>query len=124
EVGEDGGVLVRHRVADGVGDVDRGGPRLDGLLDDLGEEVELGARGVLRRELDVGAVGARPADALDGPAEDLVLGHVQLELAVYGAGGEEDVDARARGLGQGGPGAVDVGVVAARQAADYRAVDL
>ena len=65
-----------HGVADGVGDVDRGGAGLDGLLDDLGEEIELGAGGVFGRELDVVAVAAGPLDAFDGAADDLLLGHL------------------------------------------------
>ena len=94
EMGDGGGVLAGHGVADGVGDVDRGGAGLDDALDDLGEEVELGAGGVFGRELDVVADGLGALDALDGPADDLVLGHLELELAVDGAGGQEDVDAR------------------------------
>ncbi len=54
------GVLEGRRVADGVGDVHRGGPGLDGRLDDLAEEVELGPRGVLGAELDVRAIAPRP----------------------------------------------------------------
>ena len=53
QMADGGGVLARHRVADRVGDVDRGGAGLDGPLDDLGQEVQLGAGGVLGRELDV-----------------------------------------------------------------------
>ena len=40
------------------------------------EEVELGAGGVLGRELDVVAVALGPLHALDGPLDDLVLGHL------------------------------------------------
>ena len=46
--------LGRDRVADGVGDVDRRGAGLDDRLVDLEQEVELGARGVLGGELDLG----------------------------------------------------------------------
>jgi hypothetical protein len=49
---------------------------------------------------------------------------VQLELAVDGAGGQEDVDARAGGVAQRLPGAVDVGGVAPGQPADDRAAHL
>ena len=57
EMGDGGGVLAGHGVADRVGDVDGGGADLDDALDDLGEEVQLGAGGVFRRELDVIADG-------------------------------------------------------------------
>ena len=124
EMRDGGGVLARHGVADGVGDVDRRGAGFDDALDDLGEEVELGAGGVFRRELDVVADGLGALDALDGPADDLVLGHLELELAMDGAGGQEDVDARPRRIAERCPGAVDVVGVAAGQAADDRALDL
>ena len=71
------------------------------LLDDLGQEVQLGAGGVLGREFDVVAVALGPLDALDGSADDLFLGHLELEFAMDGAGGEEDVDARLGGVAQG-----------------------
>ena len=45
--------LVRHRVPDGVGHVDRGGALLDRGPDHVQQELEPGARGVLRRELHV-----------------------------------------------------------------------
>ena len=72
QVADDGGVWLGHRVADGVGDVERGRAGLDGLLDDLGEEIEFGAGGVLGRELDVLAALAGALDALDGPLDDLL----------------------------------------------------
>ena len=50
---QEGRVLGRDRVSDGVGDVHRGRARVDGRLDDLGEEIDLGPRGVLGAELDV-----------------------------------------------------------------------
>ena len=51
-------VLLRRRVADGVGDVDHVGALGDGDLADLGREIDIGAGRVHRRELDVLAVGA------------------------------------------------------------------
>jgi hypothetical protein len=44
--------------------------------------------------------------------------HLQLELAMDRAGGQEDVNPRPLGVLERLPGAVDVGVVAAGQAAD------
>ena len=88
------GVLERRRIADGVRDVDRGGAGLDGRLDDLAEEVELGPRGVLGAELDVRTARLGPPDALDRLLDDLRLGHPQLVLAVDRRGGQEDVDSR------------------------------
>src|SRR5437660_5029689 len=53
-----------------------------------------GARGILGREFDILAITLGPLHGLNGPANDLVLGHVELELAVNSARGQEDVDAR------------------------------
>ena len=53
QLAQEGRVLVRHRVADGVGDVDRRGALVDRDLHHLGGELDVGAGGVHRRELDV-----------------------------------------------------------------------
>ena len=66
QVAEELGELIRHGVAHGVGDVHGGGAGLDGRLDHLGQELELGARGVLGRELHVLAELARELHAVDG----------------------------------------------------------
>src|SRR5581483_10240988 len=63
-------------------------------------------------------------DALAGPTDDLLLGHLQLELAMDGAGGEEDMDAAARGVAERLAGARDVSPVATGQAADHRPLHL
>ena len=52
------------------------------------------------------------------------LSILQLELAVDGAGGQEDVDPRPLGVLDGLPGPVDVGLAAAGQPADDRAADV
>ena len=119
-----GRILGGRGIADGVGDVDGGRTGLDGRLDDFAEEIELGPGGVLGGKLDVGAVAPGPAHAGHGPLDDLRGGHAQLVLAVDGRGCQEDVDPRLLGVFHGLPGAVDVLVVAPRQAADGRAGDL
>jgi hypothetical protein len=116
--------LGRHGVADGVGDVHRGGAGLDSGLDDVAEEVDLGARGVLGAELDVVAIRLCTFHAHDGPLDDLLAGHLQLVLAVDGRGGQEHVDARLQRELEGLPGAVDVAVAAPGQATHGRPDDL
>ena len=124
QVAEQFAELVRHRVADRVGNVDGGGAGLDGGLDHARQEIQLGARGVLGRELHVVAVLAGDLHGLDGAAHDLVLRHVQLVLAVDRAGGEEHVQAMPRrGLQRLG-GLLDVGARAARQPRDDRPLHL
>ena len=68
QVAEQLGELIGHGVADRVGNVHRRRAGLDDGFDDLRQEVELGARGVLGRELDVVAELARDLHALDGGA--------------------------------------------------------
>ena len=48
QVAEQLGELIGHGVADRVRDVDRAGAGLDRGFDHLGQELQLGARGVLR----------------------------------------------------------------------------
>jgi hypothetical protein len=64
--------------ADGVGDVDGGGPGLDGDGDHLEEELGVGAGAVLGGELDVFGEGAGEADRLGGLVESLVAGDAEL----------------------------------------------
>ena len=102
---------------------DRRGPGGDGRLDHLAEEIGLGPGGVLGRELDVRAIARRPPHARHRLANDLVLVHLQLVLAMDGAGGQEDVDPRPLGRTHGFPSAVDVFVAAAGQPANRRPAD-
>ena len=44
-----------HRVADGIGHIDRCGARVDGGFDHLREKLEFGGRCVFGREFHVGA---------------------------------------------------------------------
>ena len=124
EMADGGGVLLGNGIANGVGDVDGGGPGGDRLFHDLGQEIELGAGRVFGRKLHVLQIALGPLDAGDGAAHDLFLGHAQLEFAMDGAGGQEHVDARPLRLLQGLPGAIDVVVVAPGQAANRRPVHL
>ena len=87
-------------------------------------EVTFGADGVFRRELDVVAIPRRSLHAGHSPLDDLLSGHPQLELAMDGAGGEEDVNPRLFGVLQRFPRSIDICVVAAGQPADGRAADV
>ncbi len=82
------------RVADRVGDVDRRRALLDGDRDHLGGELEVGARGVHRRELDV--VDERLGVRDRGPrlGQDVLARVLQLVLDVDVRRRDEGVDAR------------------------------
>ena len=122
EVREDFVKLFRHRVADGIGDINRRGARVDGGFNDLREKLEFRARGVFRRELHIGAKTACERHAFDRLLDDLLLRHVEFVFAMNGAGGEEDVDAWTGGILQRAPCGLDVFAIAPREAGDDRAV--
>ena len=124
QIGEEGGVLVRHGVADGVRDVDRGRALVDGDLDDLGGELPVRSGGVHRGELDVlaqllGLGDGRPREPLH-----VLPGRLQLVLEVDVGRGDERVDARSFRVPDGLPCTIDVRRVRAGQAGDDRADDL
>jgi hypothetical protein len=121
---DEGAELLRQGVADGVGNVDRAGPRPDRALDAAAQEVVLAARAVLGRPLDVGAQIAGVGDAVDDRLMDRLGRHLQLELHMQRAGRDEGVDARPGGAGQRLPGPVDVLARGPRQAGHCAVADL
>jgi len=115
-------VFLRRRVADGVGDVKRCRPGLDGDGQHLDQEVRIGASGVFRAELDIVAVGFGVGNHLPRSLDDLLARHVQFVLHVDVGRGQEGMDARfGRGL-DGFPGLVDVVADGAGQPGDDGAI--
>ena len=112
-------IFLRHRVADGIGDVDGGGAGIDRSLDAAAEEVVLGAGAVLARPFDVVGVVARAGDLRDHHLVDLVRLLLQLVLHVHRRGGQEGVDAVALGRPDRLGAAVDVLERRAREPADH-----
>ena len=112
------------READRIRQVDGRGACRDHLLDDAAQEVEVAARGVLRRELHVVGLLARVADGVDGRVEALLARDAQLRLQVQVGGRNERVDAAARGGLNRPGGLLEIGAVAAGQARDHGPADL
>ena len=108
-------VLGRQHVADGVGKIDRGRAGLHGGTADDGDELGIGARCVLAREFDLVHARGRTRDRRRCVGDDLVGREAKLLLHVEGAGGEEDVDPRARRTLECGRRRVDVGGARAAQ---------
>jgi hypothetical protein len=121
---EDRGVLLGGGEADGVGDVDGGGPGLDGDGDHLEEELGVGAGAVLGGELYVFAEGAGEADRLGGLIEGLVAGDAELVLEMEVGGGDDEVDAVGGGGLDGAGGGLDVFAFATGERGDAGAADL
>ncbi len=113
-------VLRGHRVADGVGQVDRGGALLDRGLHHPAEEVGIGPAGVLGGELHVVGVPPRAPDGGAGPLDHLVAAQPQLLPHVQVGGGDEHVEPAPLGPGQRLAGEVDVPLGASRQRRDDR----
>ena len=115
--------LFRHRVPDGVRDVDGRGAFFDRRLEHATQEIEIRATAVLGRKLDVGTVIARELHREPRGLVYLVRRHAELLLHVQRARREEGVDApRLRPL-QGLDTARDIAVVGAAEASHGRVLD-
>ena len=90
------GVLLRHRVADGIGDIDRGGAGLDRRFDDLAREsrARCGRRLRARTRRRRNSSRARCTPSIGPLRRSRPCAMLQLEFAMNRAGGQEDVDAR------------------------------
>jgi hypothetical protein len=112
--------LVRRRVADGVGQVDRAGAGLDHRLDHAAQEVHVAAGGVLGRELHVERVVARVAHRLDRGLEALLAADAELGGQVQVGRGDERVDAAALGRLDRPHRLLEIGPMTAGQAGNHR----
>ena len=104
-------------VADCVGDVDGGRACLDGNFYNALQILPFGAGGVHRRPLDIVAKIARMADRLVDALGHLIHREVR-DRAVLGRGADKRVDARAFGVANRLPAAVNVFKIRTRKAAD------
>ena len=115
--------LVRDVVTDRIRDVQGARPGVDHGLEHPAQEIDLRTARILRREFHVVRVAARPFHGVHGLLHDLIRRHLQLHLHVDRGGGDEGVNARRGGPGQGLAGAVDVPVEGAGQAAHGAVLD-
>ena len=112
------GVFLRHRVADGIGNVDRGGAGLDHGLDDPAEKIHFAAGAVFRRPFDIVDMVAGAGDVGDRELDHLLRRHVQFDAHVQRRGRDHGVDAAASAELHRFGAAVDVLGMRARQAGD------
>ncbi len=110
--------LRRHRVPDGVGDVDGASALADGRAHDLGDECRVRASSVLARELDVGTQTARLPHRISGGGKHGCAVHPQLVRHVDVRRGNEGVNARRAGIPHALPGHRDVFLIGAGKRGD------
>ena len=116
--------LLRDRVAHGVRDVHGRRARLDALRQHPVDVLEVRARRVHRRELDVRAVLRRARHLRPRHLEHVLLVLLELVHDVDVRARQEDVDARVLRVPYRLPAGVDVSRHRARQAGDRRAAHL
>ena len=115
--------LLRQRVADGIRHIDRGRARLDDLLDDAAQKINVRTPGVFRRKLDVIGVLACPTYCTHGLIDHLRRLHAQLFFHVDGRGGDEGMQARRTRDAHGLTATAHILFIGARQAADRAVFD-
>jgi len=103
----------RNGIADGVGNIERGGAGFNHRIEHSAEKIRIGARGIFGRKLHVIAQRFGKAHRIAGLRQALIAGDAQFVLQVNIRSREEDVNARAGGVPQSFPGAFDVGAAGA-----------
>ena len=107
--------LLGRRIADGVGNVKNARSGGDCGLGGAAEKIDVGARGVFGRELDVAAFVARIRHHFADLPQRVLTGHFELVFQMQIARREKRVDARPRGGSDGLPRRVDILFESARK---------
>ena len=113
-----GAVLFRQAVASGIGDVEDGGPGLDGRLADAGQEGIVGAAGIFGVKFHVFHKGLGQLDGRDGAGQHVLPSGAELVLNVNIRSANAGVNARVAGQAQGVGGHANVIFHGPRKAAD------
>ena len=114
--------LGRNRIADRVRNIDGRGTGVDGGTHHFGQVGRFGSRRIFRRKLHILHELARQAYRADRALDDLLLRHLELVFAVNRAGRDEDVNPVPARAAHRLMDLFDVARIAAREAADRRAV--
>ena len=115
--------LLRRTVANGVRNVQYGGPGLHSNRAALRQKLPVGARAVLGGKLNIVTKALGVGHALPNALKYLFPGHPQLIFHVDFTGCDEEVDAGMLRLLQGVPGGVDISLSAAGQAGHGAVLD-
>ena len=73
---------MRHSPADGVRDIYRRGPSINGCLTHFDEVIRLGTGGILRRKFDIGYKLTSTLHSIDSELDDLALRLAEFELTM------------------------------------------
>ncbi len=121
---DDAGEFGRHRVADGIRNIDGAGARLDGGLHHAAEVIDGGAARILAGELHIVGVAQRMLDGAGAHLKHILEALFQLALDMDGGGGDEGVDAKGVGNPQGLTGGIDILGQGAGEGADPAVLDM
>ena len=117
-------MLIGHRVAHRIGQVNGRRTGLDGSFDAALEELDRGAGGIHRRPFDVVDEVAGLRHGAGDDLDDLVLGLFHLVRQMDRRGRDEGVDAAAAGMAHSLPCPIDIGRDRASEAGNGSALDL
>ena len=115
QVAEQFANFIGGGIAHGVGHVQCGGAGSHCGVEDVHQKITFGAKRIFGRKLNIIHMLARQRYTHDGVLDHLLAAHVQFELTMQRAGGNEGVDARRGGTVQGACAGFDIAGVAARQ---------
>ncbi len=116
--------LVRHRVTDGVRNVDRPRSGIDHRLHHFGEEIRFRAGGVLGGKLDIVTEPAPEPHRVRRHLDDFILTLLQFMVAVQFRGRQKYMNARRFRLFESARGGLDVLFQGAGQPRHGRTSDL
>ena len=108
QIGHERSVLLRHRVADRIGYVDRRRTGPDCCAKDTNEEVPVRTRRVFRRKLDIRAIFLSAPHRFGRRFDGLVVRDAQLVLEMQVRRRKERMDARRFSMPERLPSCVDV----------------
>ena len=120
--GENARHILRQRITDRIGDIDGGGPRLDGGFHTTAQKIRVRPRAIFRRPFHIIRVLAREADTAGHPFQHLFRFKPELDPHMQRTGRDKSMDALARRRLHRLSRPQNIGRRGARQAANHRPI--